>query len=218
MTPRNRIIDHRKVRASELLAHELNPRTHSELQRSALKQLYDEIGFARSLLAYSVACPQCQGLSHFHGATCTICNGSGQRLKLIDGHLRRSMDPDMEVDVEVLDVTDAEARALLLVIDPLAQLAGFDADTLDHLRQITEGESDAVASLWQSLTEADAATKHALKAAKDKVKDNQEFEPEQFLVIVECKNEREQVDLLRSFRRGGQVDLGTGLKCNAKIG
>jgi hypothetical protein len=33
------------------------------------------------------------------------------------------MDPDMEVDVEVLDVTDEEARKLLLTIDPLASLA-----------------------------------------------------------------------------------------------
>jgi hypothetical protein len=36
------------------------------------------------------------------------------RLKLIDGQLRRDLDPDMELDVEVLDVDDAEARKLLL--------------------------------------------------------------------------------------------------------
>ena len=40
------------------------------------------------------------------------------RLKLIDGRLRRDLEPDMEVDVEILDVNDAEARALLLSIDP----------------------------------------------------------------------------------------------------
>jgi hypothetical protein len=33
------------------------------------------------------------------------------------------MDPVMEVDVEVLDVTDEEARKLRLSIDPLASLA-----------------------------------------------------------------------------------------------
>jgi len=57
------------------------------------------VGFARSLLAYEVP---------------------DGRLKLLDGHLRRDLDPDMEVDVEVLDVNDEEARALLLSIDPLA--------------------------------------------------------------------------------------------------
>jgi hypothetical protein len=48
---------------------------------------------------------------------------SSSRLKLIDGHLRRDLDPDMEVEVEVLDVNEDEARALLLSIDPLAALA-----------------------------------------------------------------------------------------------
>jgi hypothetical protein len=31
-----------------------------------------------------------------------------------DGHLRRDLDPDMEVDVEILDVTEEEAREVLL--------------------------------------------------------------------------------------------------------
>jgi hypothetical protein len=41
----------------------------------------------------------------------------------LGGHLRRDLDPDMEVDVEVLDVTEDEARKLLLTIDPLTALA-----------------------------------------------------------------------------------------------
>jgi len=36
--------------------------------------------------------------------------------------LRRDIDPDREVDVQVLDVNDDEARTLLLTIDPLAEL------------------------------------------------------------------------------------------------
>src|SRR3954447_3014523 len=99
--PRNRIKRHVRVRAGDLVPHELNPRLHPEAQRAALAALYEEVGFARSLLAYELP---------------------DGRLKLIDGHLRQSMDPDMEVDVEVLDVDDAEARALLLSIDPLARL------------------------------------------------------------------------------------------------
>src|SRR5215212_9068774 len=109
--PRNRIVRHVRVRAGTLVPHEMNPRVHSEAQRRALALLYDEIGFARSLLAYELP---------------------DGRLKLIDGHLRASMDSDQEVDVEVLDVNDAEARALLLAIDPLAQLAGYESDTLDE--------------------------------------------------------------------------------------
>src|SRR5438132_8442183 len=89
---RNRIKGHRRARAGDLVPHEWNYRLHPELQRAALEALYQEVGFARSLLAYELP---------------------DGRLKLIDGHLRRDMTPDMEVDVEVLDVSDEEARALL---------------------------------------------------------------------------------------------------------
>ena len=41
---RNRIKEHRRVRAGDLVPHELNPRTHSEAQRQALAALYAEIG------------------------------------------------------------------------------------------------------------------------------------------------------------------------------
>ena len=99
MSTRNRIKTHRRVRAAELVPLEWNFRLHPGAQKAALAAIYDEVGFARSLLAYELP---------------------DGRLKLIDGHLRRDLDPDMEVDVEVLDVNDAEARALLLSIDPLA--------------------------------------------------------------------------------------------------
>src|SRR5438552_8418634 len=99
---RNRIKGHRRVRAGELLPHEWNFRLHPKSQKAALQALYAEVGFARSLLAYELP---------------------DGRLKLIDGHLRRDLDPEMEVDVEVLDVNEDEARALLLSIDPLAALA-----------------------------------------------------------------------------------------------
>ena len=99
---RHRIKDHRRVRAGDLVPHEWNFRDHPETQRAPLAALYHEVGFARSLLAYELP---------------------DGRLKLIDGHLRRDLDPDMEVDVEILDVNEKEARALLLSIDPLAALA-----------------------------------------------------------------------------------------------
>src|SRR5262245_19574092 len=135
--PRNRIVRHVRVRAGELVPHELNPRLHSEAQRASLQALYDEIGFARSVRAYELP---------------------DGRLKLIDGHLRAAMDPAQEVDVEVLDWPDAEARALLLAIDPLAQLAGYDDGKLGDLRRITEADSAAIKGLWDVLQEASRRT------------------------------------------------------------
>ena len=165
-----------------MVPHELNPRTHSDAQKAALKALLGEIGFARSVLAYEV-----------------LVDGQ-PRLKLIDGHLRTSMDPDAEVDVEVLDVNDAEARALLLAIDPLAQLAGYDTATLEQLRTITEADSQAVKTLWASLAEQEAA---ARKKFKQQDANARVALPEQFLILVECTDEKHQVALLRKFRKEG---------------
>src|SRR5271166_4117127 len=120
-TIRNRIKGHRRVRAGELVPHELNWRLHPEGQRKALQALYGTVGFARSLLAYELP---------------------DGRLKLIDGHLRRDMDPDMEVEEEA------------------------------------KGGAETV--------------------------------PEQFLVLVTCRDERQQVKLLEQFRRDG-------LECRALL-
>jgi hypothetical protein len=186
-TPRHRIKGHRRVRAGDLVPHELNPRRHSEAQRAALAALYEEIGFARSLLAYELP---------------------DGRLKLIDGHLRQSMDPDMEVEVEVLDVGDEEARKLLLSLDPLALLADYDGPALDRLREVTRTDSEAIESLWQSLAANDAAVRERLGRAR--TADEPESVPEQYLIVIECTDERHQLELLERFQR-------EGLTCQAKI-
>ena len=186
---RNRIKAHRRVRAGDLVPHELNPRLHPDAQRAALTALYEEVGFARSLLAYELP---------------------DGRLKLIDGHLRQSLDPDLVVDVEVLDVDDAEARALLLSLDPLAQLADYDPTALDRLRSLTSTSSDAVANLWASIGQAGAAVEEALAAARS-TREKPANIPEQFLILVECASEQEQVRLLERF----QAD---GLKCKPLLG
>ena len=162
---KNRIKAHRRVRAGDLVPHELNPRVHTEVQRAALQALYDEIGFARSLLAYELP---------------------DGRLKLIDGHLRRELTPDEELDVEVLDVNDTEARALLLAIDPLAQLAGYDDQLLQALREQTEKDSAAIKSLWQTL--ADEERKNRERLRRQVV----EEKASRFFVLVECEDEEER--------------------------
>ena len=185
--PRHRIKGHRRVRAGDLVPHELNPRRHPEAQRAALAALYDEVGFARSLLAYELP---------------------DGRLKLIDGHLRQSLDADMEVEVEVLDVNDEEARKLLLSLDPLVLLADYDREALDRLRAVTASDSEAIQNLWQSLAAGDAAVKEQLDRAREA--GGRATIPEQYLILIECRDEPHQVELLERFQR-------EGLPCQAKI-
>jgi len=181
--PRNRIKRHVRVRAGDLVPHELNPRVHPESQKAALLALYEEIGFARSLLAYEL---------------------DDGRLKLIDGHLRASLDPEQTVEVEVLDVSDAEARRLLLAIDPLAQLAQYEADALAKLRQLAEPESPAVKQIWE-------AVEATGKSVDDQACGKKQSEPpEQWLLLIECDHEKQQVALLERFQK-------EGLRCKALL-
>src|SRR5262249_21107802 len=151
---RNRITGHRRVRAGDLVPHEWNFRLHPDQQKAALEALYREVGFARSLLAYELP---------------------DGRLKLIDGHLRRDLDPDMEVDVEVLDVTDDEARTLLLSIDPLAALAQTQEELHQRLLEITPTDSAELEAAWRAEVEAALTAEPAPEAVMG---------PEQFLVLV----------------------------------
>jgi hypothetical protein len=181
---RNRIKGHRRVRAGDLVPHEFNYRTHPEVQRAALAALYRQVGFARSLLAYDLP---------------------DGRLKLIDGHLRRDMDPEMEVDVEVLDVSDDEARTLLLSIDPLAALAEEQEQLRKRLTELAPPVPEELKEAW-----------HAAAAAclESPPKEGQPWKErtlaEQWYVLVECRDEEQQVELLGRFH-------GEGLTCKAVL-
>jgi hypothetical protein len=180
---RNRIKAHRRVRAGDLVPHEWNYRLHPEGQKDALLALYQEVGFARSLLAYEMP---------------------DGRLKLIDGHLRREIDPDMEVEVEVLDVGEEEARELLLSIDPLVALGQMQEQLYDRLRQTTPAVQPKLQAMWQ------AAAQRGAEAAERLRKPIAQVIPEQYMVLVMCADEKQQLGLLERFQ-------AEGLPCKALL-
>jgi hypothetical protein len=171
---RNRIKGHRRVRAGDLIPHELNFRLHPDVQRAALEALYAEVGFARSLLAYELP---------------------DGRLKLLDGQMRRDLDPDMEVDVEILDVNDDEARALLLSIDPLAALAQTQEQPRDRVLELTPTPNADLQAAWEAAANLTftAPSKPAAWGPRDIA--------EQYLILVKCRDEKQQVELLERFQR-----------------
>ena len=184
MTIRNRIKSHRRVRAGDLVPHEFNYRAHPDHQKTALRALYEEVGFARSLLAYELP---------------------DGRLKLIDGHLRRDLDPDMEVEVEILDVNDAEARALLLSIDPLAALADNQEQLQRRLLELTPAVNPELRDMWEQCA-------RPTPMGPPPEPSGREFGmgPQQFLVLTICRDEQHQRELLARFR-------AEGLECQAKL-
>jgi hypothetical protein len=194
---RHRITGHRKARASDLRPHPHNPRRHGETQRRALRGLLEEIGLARSVLGYV--------------ADADRPLGEQAPLTLIDGHLRREEVGDAEIEVEVLDVTDAEARALLLSLDPLTELADKDAALLDELRSVVERDSAAVAALWAAIDASAGQVRQALDhAAHGAEPCGATALPVTYCIVIECRDEAEQRALLERFQ-------AEGLRCRARI-
>lgn len=180
---RDRIIDHIKVKAKDLVPHQYNFRKHPERQRRALAASFEEIGFARSLLGFRLP---------------------DGRIKLIDGHLRADMEPELEVTVELLNVTEEEANKLLLTIDPICALAQTDHEAHDRVRALARTDSTALNDLW-------TATANDFKVLSDLRQPTPvESQAAKHIVLIECVDEKEQTARLRQLR-------GLGIECRAMI-
>lgn len=175
MQIRDRVKELRRVRASQLRPNPRNWRTHPQAQRDALRGVLAEIGYADALLARPLP------------------DGS---LELIDGHLRAETTPDMEVPVLVLDVDESEAAKLLALLDPLAGLAGADADVLADLLADVHTENEAVQALLDKLAAEGQSCGSAAEADAPGAGGRGEVDvPEAFQVVVECRDEAQQQQL-----------------------
>jgi hypothetical protein len=111
----------------------------------------------------------------------------------------------MEVEVEVLDVTDDETRALLLSIDPLAELAVSQEQLQARLCELTPPVNPDLKVLWE------AAAAGALERTAEPTGGGRAAEyGHEFYVLIKCREEPRQVELLTRF-------LGEGLDCQAKL-
>jgi hypothetical protein len=185
MTPpiRNRIIEHVAVRAGDLVPHPLNWRRHPQGQRRALEDSLHELGDIRSLLGYRLP---------------------DGRIQLIDGHLRRELDPERRVTVELVDLTEEEAAKALLTLDPMAGLAETDTQMAQTLAAALRTESDSLRGLWQMVTQDADVARQALE------QEDESPPTERFLVLIECADEAQQVELLQRFN-------AEGLRCRAIV-
>jgi len=142
MSIRDRIKELRRVRAGDLVPSPDNWRTHPQSQQDALRGVLSEVGYADALLARELP------------------DGS---LGLLDGHCRRDLDPEQVVPVLVLDLDEAEGRKLMLTLDPLAAMAGANAEALDALlREVDTGDAAVRAMLDDMAAKAELDSTEAL--------------------------------------------------------
>ncbi|MCE5268304.1 MAG: hypothetical protein LLG00_10510 [Planctomycetaceae bacterium] len=174
MQIRDRVVEFRRIRASELRPHPQNWRMHPPAQQDALRGVLAEIGYAGALLARQLP------------------DGS---LELIDGHLRAETTPDAEVPVLVLDLDDREAAKLLALHDPLADMAEANHDVLANLLDHVETDNDAIAALLSKLLDQDCGA--GCQPAMPELDDGEQATapdvlPDAYQVVVDCGNESEQ--------------------------
>ena len=122
MKIRDRIVELRRVPASELRPNPKNWRTHPQAQADALKGVLAEIGIADAVLARVME------------------DGT---LMLLDGHLRVETMGDQILPVLILDVNESEGDKVLATLDPLAAMAEADKVKLDAiLREVDTGSPE----------------------------------------------------------------------------
>ena len=177
MLIRDRIVELRRVKASELRPSPRNWRTHPPAQQDALRGVLAEVGYADALLARVTE--------------------KGD-LELIDGHLRAETTPEQLVPVLVLDVTEAEAAKLLVTLDPLAALAEANGEKLAGLLSEVHTDSPAVAKMLADLA---AIASPEVAAAN---KEPREVDvPDSFQIVVACEGEEQQRELYERLTAEG---------------
>jgi hypothetical protein len=93
---------------------------------------------------------------------------------------------------------------LLLSIDPLVGLAQMQEQLYERLRQSTPKVQPELAALWED------AARRSLEAAEGFCKPIAQVVPQQYMVLVLCADEKQQVELLERFQ-------SEGLACKALL-
>ena len=183
MKIKDRIVELRRVKGSDLLPNPKNWRTHPEPQANALRGVLAEVGFAGAAIARETE----------------------EGLLLIDGHLRAEVAPDQELPVLVLDVDEEEADKLLATFDPLGALAGTDSEKLSALAADVAFDNEALQALLGDLCPPPQEELEDVEAQLDRAEELQETwgtEPGQLWIFGErhrllCGDSTQEADVAR---------------------
>ena len=140
MSWRSRIVGHDRVDPETLTGNPLNHRTHPVEQREVVRDSITEFGFVKSVLVNKTT-----GF-------------------IVDGHERvwqalnaKENDPSVLVDVEYVELSEAEEAAVLAVLDASTEMAVVDPMKLDELLREVNTESQAIADMLTELAEESGA-------------------------------------------------------------
>jgi len=127
-----RIVEFRReCPASEFLDHGKNWRIHPEAQKRGVVKILDRVGKVAPLLAYH---------SEEH-----------EGLTLYNGHLRKNLNPDETWPVAIADLTDEEAKFVIMTLDPSTGMADIDYDILEGLVEDIGPQEEDIAAILETL-------------------------------------------------------------------
>ena len=125
----SRIVGHGQEDPARLVPNELNWRRHPAGQRKALTEVMDRVGWVQDII---------------------VNRRSG---RLVDGHLRLTLALERgepAVPVVYVDLAPDEEALVLATLDPLAELAEADGETLRALHAMLEADG-AIADLLEGV-------------------------------------------------------------------
>lgn len=161
------------VPASELRPSKKNPRRHTDRQRQAFQALMEDVGFAGAVIAYR----------------------KRGKLEIIDGHLRAEELGDTPIPVLVTDLTEREARELMLLGDRVGEMAELEPVALEELVGSVELEAATLQELTQSMVDDSLRGERRPGHASNT--------PKTHGVIVECKGEDDATVLFERLKGEG---------------
>lgn len=129
MKCRDRIVELRRVPASQLAPNPKNWRIHPTNQHNVLRGLLSEIGIS----AAAIAVERPEGLV------------------LSDGHLRSEIAGNEILPVLIVDLNDAEADQPLTTFDGVSALTTGDPDKLEQLQSEISAKSEAVQAMLDKM-------------------------------------------------------------------
>ncbi len=188
MTWKNRIVGHGEQAASQFMANPLNWRIHPKAQREALTGVLSEVGWVQSVI---------------------VNRTTGN---VVDGHARieeaLKLGDETPVPFIEVELSEEEEQKILLTIDPISAMAAADKQNLDALLQDVSTASAGVQSMLAELAEKNGLEYGA--AIGGELNSSEDVIPSQFAIMIECRTEEEQAELLERLNT-------EGIKCKALI-
>jgi hypothetical protein len=147
---RDRVVEMVNVKASDLVLNHHNPSVHSDQQKIIMEEMLESTGFVGAIKGRRV----------------------GDKIEILDGHLRAQLAGEEIVPVLILDLNDQEADIFMLTYDPVAAGAKISRSKSQALRlKAVTLTSKTYEQIAERATIRDVKENEIREKIRDKIRD-----------------------------------------------